>query len=76
MNLDKISVLKLEQMLDVGVKDVADEFGWSVSAAYTQRKDQAKRYKAIIFGYRCIKSDLTIKELLRQLENAEALISR
>ena len=76
MTLARVSVQKLEELLEINVKDIADEFDWSVSATYTQRKDQSKRYKAILFGYRCMKSDLTPKELLRQIKNAEDLISR
>ena len=68
------SAKKLEYMLKLTVQEVADEVGKSRGDIYaTYRKKNLNFYRIMLLGIRVLRSNLTTKEFLRMLEDAEAL---
>ena len=70
----RLSPKKLESMLKVTVEEISDVVGKGTKNIYaTYRSKNIDFYRVMILGVRVLKSNLTTKEFLRMLEDAEAL---
>ena len=67
---------RLEKLFDIHVKDVSSYLGLKEGKVYYQRKTFPKVYKSVIVGMRMLSSNLSMREILSQIEPTEKLIAK
>lgn len=67
---------RLEKLLSISVQDVCIYTGLKVGKVYYQRKKFPKVYKAMLIGMRILSSELTVREIVSQIEPIEKIISK
>lgn len=69
-------IQRLEKLLDISVQDVCRFSGLKEGKVYYQRKTFPKVYKSIIVGIRMLESNLSIREIIAQIEPTEKLVTK
>lgn len=67
---------RLEKLLNISVQDVCLYAGLKEGKVYYQRKKFPKVYKAVLVGMRILSSELTVREIISQIEPVEKIISK